>query len=328
MARPLRVEFDGAWYHAMNRGAGQQPIFLSLADRTKFLDILADVSDIFRIEIHAYCLMGNHYHLLLRTPDGGLGRAMRHLSGVYTQYLNRRTGQDGPLFRGRYRAILIDSDAYQLQVSRYIHLNPVDAGVTDRPEAYVHSSYRAYIQWQAAPNWLVTTALLQRFGPRNRRHGYRLFVEQGIDAEIRAFYDAKRMKPVFGGDSFKAKIRASVEGGQRHTDREIPDARRLQSRPSLTEVAAAIAVVFRIDVSTLRSTTHRRGANNTGARGAALYLGRYEAGAPLSAIAIWLGYRSYNSAATALTRYRRRLEQPELLAKLHQVRSLLYKVET
>ena len=173
----------------------------------------------------------------------------------------------------------------------------------------------------------MTTALLRCFGPRNPRREYRRFVEQGIDAETRAFYKTKRANPVLGGDSFKANIRTRIKRGQRRADPEIPDARRLQARPSLTSVVSAVADVFRVDVGMLRSANHRHGANIAGARCAALYLGRYEAGAPLSSIATWLGYRSYNSAATALTRYRRRLEDPQLLAKLHRVRSLLYKVE-
>jgi len=328
MARPLRVEFEGAWYHVMNRGADQRRIFLSRADIFKFLDLLGEVSEIFGLEIHAYCLMGNHYHLLVCTPDARLSRVMRHLNGVYTQYFNRRAPRDGPLFRGRYRAALVDSDAYLLLASRYIHLNPVDAGIVNRPEAYAHSSYRAYQEPQTGPDWLITSTILDHFGPLDPRGAHRRFVEQGIDAETRAFHEAERMEPVFGGDRFKADVRARVEGTQRHLNREIPDARRLRSRPSLTAIATAVAVAFGVETSTLHTTTRGGDTSVVLARCAALYLARHEGGASLASIAAWLGYRSYNSAATALTRFRPRMEEPDLLSRLQRARSLLYKVET
>jgi len=103
MVRPLRIEFEGAWYHVMNRGAARRDVFVSDSQRERFLELLADLVERFGIETHAYCLMGNHYHLLLHTPFGNLGRGMRHLNGVYTQFFNRDQGRDGALFRGRYK---------------------------------------------------------------------------------------------------------------------------------------------------------------------------------------------------------------------------------
>jgi REP element-mobilizing transposase RayT len=328
MARPLRVEFEGAWYHLMNRGTDRCKVFLAHADYVKFLDLLGEVAQIFNLEIHAYCLMGNHYHLLVCTPDAGLGRAMRHLNGVYTQSFNRRTRRDGPLFRGRYRGVLVDSDVYRLQVSRYIHLNPCEVGVVDLPEAYGHSSYRAYLEPQAAPDWLITSNLLGDFGSRNPRGAYREFVECGIDAETRAFYEAEQLQPVLGGDAFKATIQARVENGNHHRGPEVPDLRRLRSRPSLTAIAAAVAASFGVDPRALHSATCGRNTRLVLARCTAIYLARHEAGVSLGSIAAWLGYRSYNSAATALTRYRRRLQDSEVRAWAERARAILYKVET
>ena len=118
MARPLRIEYPGAWYHVMNRGAGRKKIFNATPHYELFLTLLEEVSERFGAEIHAYCLMGNHYHLLLHTPEGNLQRSMRHLNGVYTQRYNRMRGTDGPLFRGRYKAIVVDADHYLLHLSR------------------------------------------------------------------------------------------------------------------------------------------------------------------------------------------------------------------
>jgi len=118
----------------MNRGAGRGAIFKNDDQRHYFLDLLTVVSERFQAECHAYCLMTNHYHLMLRTPKGNLQRIMRHINGVYTQYYNRTAGSDGPLFRGRYKAVLVDAQSYWAQLSRYIHRNPLDAGMVDTME--------------------------------------------------------------------------------------------------------------------------------------------------------------------------------------------------
>ena len=126
----------GAWYHVMNRGAGRKRIFRCEAHRTLFLSLLQEISKTFNIQIHAYCLLDTHYHLLVSTSQGNLSRGLRHLNGVYTQRYNRSQRTDGPLFRGRFKAIIVDADHYLLQLSHYIHLNPVKAGLKKWPEAY------------------------------------------------------------------------------------------------------------------------------------------------------------------------------------------------
>lgn len=328
MARPLRVEFDGAWYHVMNRGADRQQVFFSRSDRRRFLDLLGEVTEIYAIEIHAYVLMANHYHLLVCTPKAGLGRAMRHLNGVYAQQLNHRAERDGAVFRGRYNALLIDSDAYQMQVSRYIHLNPVDAGLVKRPEDYPDSSYRAYLGLARAPGWLHTRATLSRFCAVNPAGEFRLFVECGIDPQTRAFYDRRRVGPILGSRRFKERIRRLVEQKQKHLDPEIPDGRRLGSRPSLARIVWAVARAFEIEAAEIPFDVCRRTRAQSLARSVALYLGRHDGGQSLDRIASWLGYPSYNTAATALSRLRARLDDPKILRRLNKARRLLYKVET
>ncbi len=149
MSRPQRIEFEDAYYHVMNRGARRCDIFDDDIDRRSFLDILGEASQRFSLEVHAYCLMNNHYHLLLKTPRGNLSRIMRHINGVYTQRYNRRRKVDGSLFRGRYKAILVDSDSYLLHLSKYIHLNPLSANMVSSLEEYTWSSYLAYISHSA-----------------------------------------------------------------------------------------------------------------------------------------------------------------------------------
>ena len=138
MARPLRIEYPGAWHHVMNRGRRGEAIYSDDTDYSLFTDLLKETAEMWNIRIAAYCLMPNHYHMLVQTPDANLSRSMRHLNGVYTQRCNNRHGWDGSLFRGRYKSILIDSDSYLLQAVRYIHRNPLRANLVTHIGEYPH----------------------------------------------------------------------------------------------------------------------------------------------------------------------------------------------
>ncbi|MEJ2696952.1 MAG: transposase [Candidatus Sulfobium sp.] len=142
MARPLRIEYDGALYHVTSRGNERKRIFRDDEDRAAFLDTLLKVNERYNWMCHAYCLMNNHYHLIIETPDGNLSQGMRQLNGVYTQLFNRRHHRVGHLFQGRFKTILIEKEGYLLEVSRYVVLNPVRAKAVERPEHWKWSSYR------------------------------------------------------------------------------------------------------------------------------------------------------------------------------------------
>ena len=126
MARPLRVEYEGAFYHVMNRGLERREIFQEERDYEKFLELVEDTHRQYQFKVHSYCLMPNHYHLYIETPQGDLSQGMRHIDGVYTQVYNKRRRRVGPLFQGRYKAIVVEKENYSLEISRYIHLNPVN----------------------------------------------------------------------------------------------------------------------------------------------------------------------------------------------------------
>jgi len=145
MARPLRIEYEGAFYHVTSRGNERGEIFFGKEDYEKFKDYLKGASEKFGIVIHAYVLMTNHYHLLIETPEANLSRAMHYINGAYTGYINCKKKRSGHLFQGRYKSIIVDSDSYLLELSRYMHLNPVRAGMTAQPAAYPYSSYKAYL---------------------------------------------------------------------------------------------------------------------------------------------------------------------------------------
>jgi len=181
MARPLRLEFTGALYHVTSRGDRREPIYEGDEDRAAFLSVLSSVVGRFNWLVHAYCLMGNHYHLLIETPDGNLSKGMRQLNGVYTQYSNRRHGRVGHLFQGRYKAILVQKESYLLEVSRYIVLNPVRASMVRSAGDWPWSSYRATAGRLISPDWLTTAWVLSAFGERSSeaQFTYRRFVSEG-----------------------------------------------------------------------------------------------------------------------------------------------------
>lgn len=181
MARPLRIEFSGALYHVTSRGDGREDIYLDDTDRQCFLDVLAQVCERYNWVIHAYCLMSNHYHLLIETPDANLAKGMRQLNGVYTQAFNRHHNRVGHVFQGRYKAILVQKENYLLELARYIVLNPVRAEMVRTAKDWPWSSYRASAGLIDVPRWLHTEWLLSAFAKNKRKaiEGYRGFVVEG-----------------------------------------------------------------------------------------------------------------------------------------------------
>ena len=189
MARPLRIEYPGAVYHVMNRGLARSLVFLDPTDYALFLQVVGEIHTLWGVEVLAYCLMGNHYHLCLRTPTANLGRVMRHVNGLYTQRFNRAHRRDGPVFRGRYKAIVIEAEAYLASVIRYIHLNPVKAKLVKSPETFQWSSHAQYLTPRSAPAWLAVRQVLDRIGSPRVFHE---FVLSGNEEALEAFYAGDR----------------------------------------------------------------------------------------------------------------------------------------
>ena len=181
MARPLRIEFSGALYHLTARGNAQQAIFIEEDDRSDFLTLLENVCHRHHWYCHAYCLMSNHYHLLVETQQPTLSKGMKHLNGVYTQGFNRRHQRVGHVFQGRFKGILVESDAYLLELSRYIVLNPVRAQMVRSAKDWPWSSYRATAGISSAHPCLTTDRVLAGFGKQKKRTqmAYRAFVKEG-----------------------------------------------------------------------------------------------------------------------------------------------------
>ena len=183
MARPLRVEFSGAIYHLTSRGNARQKVFFTDTDRELFLDTLSQVVSRYGWICHAYCLMANHYHLLVETPKANLSLGMRQLNGMYTQSFNRRHNRVGHLFQGRFKAILVEKESYLLELCRYIVLNPVRVKGKGEIRGWKWSSYRATAGLASVPEFLSTDWILGQFG-KNRAKAqkqYRAFVREGLE---------------------------------------------------------------------------------------------------------------------------------------------------
>jgi REP element-mobilizing transposase RayT len=234
MARPLRIEYDGALYHVTSRGNERKPIFKDDNDRDLYLTILAKVTDRFHWICHAYCLMRNHYHLVIETPDGNLSKGMRQLNGVYTQTYNRRHHRVGHLFQGRFKGILIQKESHYLEVCRYVVLNPVRAKAVKHPREWPWSSYRATGGLAPVPPCLTVDELLGQFGQKRgpAQEKYRQYVGEGVAGTT--IWENLEAQSLLGLEGFADALRGHVTG--KETVREIPKGQRLIGRASLKKL--------------------------------------------------------------------------------------------
>lgn len=226
MGRPLRLEFAGALYHITSRGDRREDIFAGDEDRLAWLDILGAVCERFNWICHAYCLMTNHYHVVVETIEGNLAKGMRQLNGVYTQYVNRTHGRLGHVFQGRYKAILVEKEAYLLELARYVVLNPLRAGMVARAVDWPWSSYPAMVGEVIAPPWLAVDALLRAFGRTRReaRMKYIDFVRAGVG--LPSLWENLTGQIYLGGEAFIQRMAALAD--DRSEALEVP---RTQRRP-------------------------------------------------------------------------------------------------
>ncbi len=227
MSRPLRIQFPGAVYHLTSRGNARQPIYLSAEDRQQFCQVLAQALRRYHWRCHAYCLMDNHYHLLIETVDATLAEGMRQLNGLYTQRFNHRHRRVGHVFQGRYQAILVEKDTHLLELARYVVLNPVRARMVKTPAAWPWSSYRAMVGETPMPTWLTTDWLLSQFDSRRAiaQQQYRQFVLEGLTAS--SPWEHLRGQIYLGSDAFCQGV------GLGSPLEEVPHLQQQPVRPSL-----------------------------------------------------------------------------------------------
>ena len=267
MARPLRIEYQGAHYHVTTRGNERKAIFRDALDRRKFLELIGRAVEQFDIRVHAYVLMDNHYHLLVETRRVGLNRALRYLNGVYTQSFNRRHRRVGHLFQGRYKAILVEKESYLLELSRYIHLNPWRMKGSIDPIKYPWSSLGIYLGTRPVPPWFTDKDVLSHFGSKGKR-GYREFVEDGIRGGIRTPWEDVRGQAVMGSEGFIEEV-VRKQGGEKVKKAEIARRREIVGHKP-EAIMAAVGKYYGIRAEEIKG----RGWRYTEARYVASYLMR------------------------------------------------------
>jgi REP element-mobilizing transposase RayT len=254
MARPLRIEFPGAVYHVTSRGDRREPIFADDEDRERLLEVLGQAMERFDAQVLAYCLMGNHYHFVLHTRRANLSLLMRHVNGVYTQAFNRRHEKVGHLFQGRFKAILVDRDAYLLAVCRYVELNPVRARLVRQPDAWRWSSYRAHARLDGAPDWLDVDGLhgyllgREPGGAADHRRAARQYADLVTSgADERLWDHALRQQIYLGDEAFVERMQTRI-GEKQQSARDIPRAQRrkpVRLAQLLTQCASREEALYR-----------------------------------------------------------------------------------
>jgi REP-associated tyrosine transposase len=278
MARRARVEYPGALYHVITRGNQRQRIFRDDRDRGKYLEILSSLKKQYSFRIPAYVLMLNHVHLLLESGEVPLSRIMQRLGSGYTQYFNRRHKQVGHLFQGRYKAILCDKDSYLLELTRYLHLNPVRAKVVKDPLDYLWSSYVGYVGETQGQQWLDSAEVLEQFSKivREARKLYRRFVMEGIgDGHKEEYYDVLEGR-FLGDKEFAEEIKAKAE---------VPGYVRMKIKPQVL-LGVACAVLGRRRAEVIGASKDRERVR---AREAICYVGRNRTELSVTALAKSLG---------------------------------------
>jgi REP element-mobilizing transposase RayT len=315
MARPLRIEYPGAYYHVTSRGNERRAIFADDTDKRRFLEILETTSNLFGAEVHGYVLMENHFHLILMTPTANLQKFMQRFNTSYTVYFNRRHHRTGHLFQGRYKALLIDRDTYLLELSRYLHLNPVrikkysQLAVEKKRrvlQEYPWSSYRGYTHLKDRLPFVTYSTILEMIGrgdDTKARSRYSRFVMSGIVKDMNStFWDGVKGQAILGSDEFVDWVRERFLSYRKDDHRELPGLRALEKGPrTIQEIAREVAAFFGVEETEL----YRRYASVSGARAlfvelCCLYLNKHMS---LSEIGRTVG----NVSAAALSQQRKRL---------------------
>lgn len=288
MVRPLRLEFPGAIWHVTARGNARENIFLTDGDRMAFLSILDRVVTMFRWQVHAWVLMGNHFHLVVETPDPTLSRGMRQLNGIYTQRFNARHERVGHLFQGRFKALLVERQVHLLELSRYVVLNPVRAALVAHASEWPWSSYRATAGLDPVPAWLAVPWLLSCFdetSPKRAQRRYAAFVAEGLANGYRPWTQVVGQL-FLGREEFVAEVvgKAAATG----VSHEHPRAQRAAGHAGARELLAAVAEEFGTTTEAIRGV--RRGP----ARKALAVVGRADLGLHLKELAPMLGVTDWS----------------------------------
>ncbi len=262
-----------------------------------FIDLLIELSEMWNVNVAAYCLMKNHYHVLLQTPEGNISRCMRHLNGIYTQRYNRRHGFDGQLFRGRYKSILVCNDSHLLQLVRYIHKNPVKSGIVKNIQDYEWSSYKGYLSYAKKWDWLYKDYILSMITPKKlgRLKPFVEFMQKDDSEEVTRLFSLRKLPSFFGPESFITGIKEKYYFKKKND--EVPESKSLA--PTSDIIISAVCEHYEVAFNELLKT--RRGIFNE-PRNIAVYLLRHIRGENLNNISTLLNIKTYSTVSSIIRR--------------------------
>ncbi len=308
MARPLRIEYEGAFYHVTSRGNEKKDIFSSADDYEQFKTYLYEAREKFGYKLHAYVLMTNHFHLLIETPEANLNRLMHYINGSYSGYFNRHNRRVGHLFQGRYKAILVDRDSYLMELSRYMHLNPVRSSMVEKPEDYAYSSYRSYI-FPAGENIVDRDMIMGMVSnkPKEALERYRYFTEQEIGQKVESPFKKVYAGMILGEERFiksaLKKVKETWEGKE-----EISHRRKMYPVSGAEEIIELICKEYKVP---REEALKKRGE----IRNLAIYLLKRNSGLTNRQIGEMFGGISFSAVSKSIKRFSPRIAEDRKLGK-------------
>jgi putative transposase len=302
MGRPLRINYPGAFYHITSRGNERKIIYQTNRDYERFIGYLESATERYGAIIHCFCLMTNHYHLLLETPRANLQSILHHINTGYTNYYNAKKRRSGHLFQGRYRAILVEKDIYALELSRYIHLNPVRAGILKDPIQYPWSSYSAYCGKKNKWKWLQRGFILTQVSKKLRKaiREYRAYVQRGMTEKQDDPLKKTLASTVIGSEEFAEWVREKWI--KREANREVPALRAMLKKPELSFIKATCEDLL--------------GKDNLESRRMALYLSHRISGLSLKDIGEYFDGISISAVSQNSLRQEKRFKENQKLLKM------------
>ena len=309
MARPLRIEYPDAIYHVSNFSAGKQRVFPSAKYFDAFLEGLGETCSRLNVEVHAYCLLKDQYHLVIKTPEANLSRFMRQVDGLYTQNYQRMKKSDGSLFKGRYKAVLIQADKYLLPLSRYIHSMVKPAELV----SYPYTSFTYFTRKPNPPAWFNREETLKQLpGPAAKRPAnFRKFVKEGIEEEMAHFYGKKNLSSIMGDDKFR---KAAQKKRSTTKVRGVSRGANAKWRPSCKQIISAVAKQFKVDEASIYKAARGPGSKNV-PRWVAMYLCQELSANTLQSIAKLFKLKRYSTVSTTVGTLRKEFAEDPKLAK-------------
>ena len=309
MARPLRIEYPDAFYHVSNVGLDKQKIFPSPKYFDAFIAGLEETCFRLNVQVHAYCLLKDQYHLLIKTPEANLSRFMRQVDGLYTQHFQRLKNSEGSLFKGRYKAVLVQPEKYLQPLARYIHLGVRKADL----ETWQWSSYPAYINKAKAPAWLNREGVFEQVGATGakRTAQMKLYTEAGVDEELAHFYGKKNLSSIMGDEKFKKAAKTKRSASK---VRGVSRGAHAKWRPSCKDIISAVAKQFKVSEESIYTAARGPGSKNV-PRWVAMYLCQELSAVTLQAIAKLFKLKRYGTVSTTVGKLKKEfVDDPKLLA--------------